>query len=35
MQIRSKVWIEIDGEPVFGRGRRFLLQAIGKHGSIN
>lgn len=35
MQIRSKLWIEVDGEPVFGRGRRFLLQAIDKYGSIN
>ena len=23
-----KIWIETDGEPVFGRGRRFLLEAI-------
>jgi molybdate transport system regulatory protein len=35
MEIRSKLWIEVGGEPVFGRGRRFLLQAIDKHGSIN
>lgn len=35
MEIRSKLWIEVDGEPVFGRGRRFLLQAIDKYGSIN
>ncbi len=35
LEIRSKVWIEADGEPVFGRGRRFLLEAIDKHGSIN
>jgi molybdate transport system regulatory protein len=33
--IRSKIWIEVDGEPVFGRGRRFLLEAIETHGSIN
>jgi molybdate transport system regulatory protein len=25
----------VDGEPVFGRGRRFLLEAIDSHGSIN
>lgn len=25
----------MDGEPVFGRGRRFLLEAIDTHGSIN
>lgn len=35
LEIRSKVWIEVDGEPVFGRGRRFLLEAIDAHGSIN
>jgi molybdate transport system regulatory protein len=35
MQIRSKLWVEVDGKPVFGRGRRFLLEAIDKHGSIN
>jgi molybdate transport system regulatory protein len=35
LNIRSKIWIEIDGEPVFGRGRRFLLEAIDAHGSIN
>ncbi len=35
MQVRSKLWIEVNGEPVFGRGRRFLLEAIDKHGSIN
>jgi molybdate transport system regulatory protein len=35
MQIRSKLWIEVAGEPVFGRGRKFLLEAIEKHGSIN
>ncbi len=35
LEIRSKVWIEADGEPVFGRGRRFLLEAIDRHGSIN
>ncbi len=34
-QVRSKVWLEVDGRPVFGRGRRFLLEAIGRHGSIN
>ncbi len=33
--IRSKIWIEAGGEPVFGRGRRFLLEAIDSHGSIN
>lgn len=35
LAIKSKLWIEVDGEPVFGRGRRFLLEAIDSHGSIN
>ena len=35
IKVRSKLWIEIDGEPVFGRGRRFLLEAIDTYGSIN
>ncbi len=35
LEIRSKLWIEVGGEPVFGRGRRFLLEAIDAHGSIN
>ncbi len=35
MEIKSKLWIEIDGKPVFGRGRRFLLEAIDRYGSIN
>ena len=33
--IRSKLWIEVDGLPVFGRGRRLLLEAIDKYGSLN
>ncbi|MBI5076732.1 MAG: winged helix-turn-helix domain-containing protein [Nitrospirae bacterium] len=35
MEIKSKLWIEADGKPVFGRGRRFLLEAIDHYGSIN
>lgn len=35
LEIKSKVWIEVAGEPVFGRGRRLLLEAIDTHGSIN
>ena len=35
LDIRSKIWLEVNGEPVFGRGRRFLLEAIDSHGSIN
>ena len=35
LEIRSKIWVEVDGEPVFGKGRRLLLEAIDTHGSIN
>ncbi|MHB0867435.1 MAG: winged helix-turn-helix domain-containing protein [Thermoleophilia bacterium] len=35
MEIRSKVWIEIDGRPVFSKGREMLFRAIDLHGSIN
>ncbi len=32
--VRSKVWLEMEGEPVFGEGRRRLLEAIDRLGSI-
>lgn len=35
MQTRSKVWIEINGKPVFSKGRGMLFRAIEEHGSIN
>jgi molybdate transport system regulatory protein len=35
LSVRSKVWFEAEGHPVFGRGRRFLLEAIDAYGSIN
>lgn len=35
MEIKSKLWIESEGKPVFGSGRRFLLEAIDQYGSIN
>lgn len=35
LQVRSKIWLEIDGEPVFGQGRDELLRLIQKTGSIN
>jgi len=35
MEIRSKIWLEMDGEPVFGSGRRALLDGIQRYGSIN
>lgn len=35
LKVKSKIWIEIEGEPVFGSGRRLLLEAIASHGSIS
>lgn len=35
LQVRSKIWLEIDGEPVFGQGREKLLRLIQSTGSIN
>lgn len=35
IEIKSKLWLEVNGEPVFGRGRRFLLEAIDRYGSVN
>ncbi|KAF0217265.1 MAG: molybdate transport system regulatory [Geobacteraceae bacterium] len=35
LQVRSKIWLEIDGEPVFGQGREELLRLIQMTGSIN
>lgn len=35
LQIRSKVWLEIDGQPFLGGGRLRLLRAIADTGSIN
>ena len=35
LQVRSKIWLEMDGEPVFGQGREMLLRLIRKTGSIN
>jgi molybdate transport system regulatory protein len=35
MEVRSKIWLEVDGSPVFGSGRRALLESIDKLGSIN
>ncbi|MCM0082150.1 winged helix-turn-helix domain-containing protein [Geomonas sp. Red32] len=33
--VRSKIWLEVDGQPVFGQGREELLRLIGKTGSMN
>jgi len=35
MEVRSKIWLAVDGEPVFGSGREALFKAIDKLGSIN
>lgn len=35
MKVKSKIWIDVNGEPVFGRGRMQLLRAIDRYGSIN
>ncbi len=35
MDVRSKIWLEVDGDPVFGSGREALLKAIDRLGSIN
>ena len=35
LQVRSKIWLEVDGEPVFGQGREKLLRMIQATGSIN
>jgi len=35
LRIKSKLWIEIDGKPLFGQGRMDLLRQIEAHGSIN
>lgn len=32
---RSKIWLEVDGQPLLGNGRAALLDAIATHGSIN
>lgn len=35
LQVRSKIWLEVDGEPVFGQGRDKMLRLIERTGSIN
>ena len=35
LQVRSKIWLETGGEPVFGRGREVLLRLIQNGSSIN
>ena len=35
LRVSSKVWLEVDGEPVFGGGREQLLLLIDELESIN
>jgi len=35
LRIRSKVWLEVDGQPFLGDGRHRLLSAIQRNGSIS
>ncbi len=35
LDIRSKIWLEIDGEMFFSRGRMELFRTIERVGSIN
>lgn len=35
MQVKSKVWLEKDGELIFGSGKALILQNIMETGSIN
>ncbi len=35
VEVRSKVWLEDDGNPLMGAGRARLLRAIERTGSIN
>ncbi len=35
MRVKSKVWLEKDGELVFGVGKSLILKAVWETGSIN
>ena len=35
MAVRTKVWLEKDGKPLFGSGKAGLFRAIVKEGSIS
>jgi molybdate transport system regulatory protein len=35
LEVRSKVWLEVDGEPLLGEGRERLLRFIDQEGSIS
>ncbi|PLX82114.1 MAG: ModE family transcriptional regulator, partial [Desulfuromonas sp.] len=34
-QVRSKIWLKVDGKPFLGDGRYRILSAIHRYGSIN
>ena len=34
LRAKSKVWVELDGQPVFGDGKARLLHALDQTGSI-
>ena len=35
LRVRSKTWLEVDGQPFLGDGRYRLLMAVQRNGSIN
>ena len=35
LRVRSKIWLEVDGEPLLGDGRERLLGLIAELGSIS
>jgi molybdate transport system regulatory protein len=35
LQVHSKIWLEVEGEPLLGDGRERLLRLIDELGSIN
>jgi molybdate transport system regulatory protein len=35
LEIKHKIWLEIDGKAIFGSGRQELLRAIDECGSLN
>ena len=35
MELKAKIWLEIDGKPIIGEGKAKLLELIKEKGSIN
>ncbi len=35
LRVRSKIWLEIDGQSFLGEGRYRMLAAVQRHGSIS